>query len=217
MGLRIGQRQCRAPGAADHHPARRSRIFRGSSPCPRSDAAACCARGGPWDGFARRRADRTGPHETAPDRTAADGRAGSRCRGRRADRPPGCRPAGRRSRRKSRGRRRPASSCDVSGANGSERLPADFPASASGAMVVVRLQRAPGEIAIDETVVVGRGFGLGQLENLLMQRRQRAGRIGIAGIAGQREGLAAAAAEIDFLELAALGTAPASSRCRDSG
>src|SRR3979409_1189725 len=37
----------------------------------------------------------------------------------------------------------------------------------------------------------------------LVQRRQRAGRIGIAGIAGQREGLAAAAAEIDFLELAA--------------
>src|SRR5260370_15949691 len=70
-------------------------------------------------------------------------------------------------------------------------------------MVAARLGRTPGEIAIDETVVAGRSLGLGQLENLLMQRRQRAGRISIAGIAGQREGLAAAAAEIDFPELAA--------------
>ena len=33
---------------------------------------------------------------------------------------------------------------------------ADLPASASGAMVAVRLQRAAGEIAIEEAVVVGR-------------------------------------------------------------
>src|SRR6185312_12615546 len=95
------------------------------------------------------------------------------------------------------------SSSEVSGANGSERRLADLPASASGAMVAVRLRRAPGEIAIDEAVVLGRGFRRRQFENLLMHRRQRAGRVGIAGIAGQREGLAAAAPEIDFLELAA--------------
>ena len=70
-------------------------------------------------------------------------------------------------------------------------------------MFAVRLQRAAGKIAIDEAVVVGRRLGFRQLEDLLMQRRQRAGRVGIAGVAGQREGLAAAAAEIDFLELAA--------------
>src|SRR5580698_5581151 len=84
-----------------------------------------------------------------------------------------------------------ATSCDVSGANGSERLPVDLPASASGAMVVVRLQRAASKISIDEAVVVGSGFGLGHLEDLVMQRRQRAGRVGIAGIARQRKGLAA--------------------------
>src|ERR1700737_4941845 len=92
---------------------------------------------------------------------------------------------------------------EVSGAKGSERCE-DFPASASGAMTAVRLQRAAGEIAIEEAVLVGSGLALGLLEDLLMHRRQRAGRIGIAGIAGQREGLAAAAAEIDLLELAAL-------------
>src|SRR6202023_2724886 len=97
-----------------------------------------------------------------------------------------------------------ASSSEVSGANGSERGLTDFPASASGAMVAARLQRTPGEIAIEEAVVVAGGLQCGLLENLLMHRRQRAGRIGIAGIAGQREGLAAAAAEIDFPELAAL-------------
>src|SRR5258705_10151230 len=69
-------------------------------------------------------------------------------------------------------------------------------------MVAARLQRATGEIAIDETVVVSRRLGLGLPENLLVQRRQRAGWIGIAGITRQREGLAAAAAEIDFPELA---------------
>src|SRR3984957_7175670 len=96
------------------------------------------------------------------------------------------------------------SSCDVSGANGSERLPEDLPASASGAMVAARLGRAPGEIAIDEAVVVAGRFLFGQFEDLLVQWRQRAGRVGIAGIAGQREGLAGVAAEVDFLELAAL-------------
>src|ERR1035437_794076 len=95
------------------------------------------------------------------------------------------------------------SSCEVSGANGSVRLPLALPASPSGAMVAVRLQRTPGKVAIDETLVVSRRLGLRQFENLLVQRRQRAGRIGIAGIAGQGEGLAAAAAEVDFLELAA--------------
>src|SRR6185436_9823210 len=88
---------------------------------------------------------------------------------------------------------------EVSGANGSERL-AGFPASASGAMLAFRLQRAAGEIAIEETVLVRSGLALGLLEDLLMHRRQRAGRIGIAGVAGQRKGLAAAAAEVDFPE-----------------
>src|SRR4030081_1974089 len=71
-------------------------------------------------------------------------------------------------------------------------------------MIAARLQRTPGKIAIDETLVVASGFLFRQLEDLLMQRRQRAGRIGIGGVAGQCEGLAAAAAEIDFPELAAL-------------
>src|SRR3954451_10194099 len=71
-------------------------------------------------------------------------------------------------------------------------------------MLAFRLQRAAGEIAIEETVMVGGGFGSGGSENLLMHRRQRAGRIGITGVAGKRKGLATAAAEIDLLELAAL-------------
>src|SRR6185436_14139787 len=98
----------------------------------------------------------------------------------------------------------PTTSCsDVSGANGSARL-TDLPASASGAMLAFRLQRAAGEIAIEEAVLVRGRLALGVLEYLLVHRRQRAGRIGIAGIAGQRKGLAAAAAEVDFPELAAL-------------
>src|SRR2546421_2272635 len=98
----------------------------------------------------------------------------------------------------------PTTSCsDVSGANGSERFE-DFPASASGAMLAFRLQRAAGEIAIEEAVVVAGRFALGLLENLFVHRRQRAGRIGIAGISRQRKRLAAAAAEIDFAEFAAL-------------
>src|SRR5207244_12528398 len=59
------------------------------------------------------------------------------------------------------------------------------------------------EVAREEAVVVGGGFALRLLENLLMLRRQRAGRIGVAGIPGQCKGLAAAAAEIDLPELAA--------------
>src|SRR4051812_9484818 len=99
----------------------------------------------------------------------------------------------------------PTTSCsEVKGAKGSERLLCDFPASASGAMVAARLQRATGKVAIDKAVVVGGGLKLGLLEDLLMHRRQRAGRVGIAGIAGQRERLATAAAEIDFPELATL-------------
>src|SRR5712671_3555642 len=96
------------------------------------------------------------------------------------------------------------SSSEVSGAKGSERRPLALPASASGAMVAAGLGRSPGKIAIDETVVVGRGLELGLLEDLFVHRRQRAGRIGITGIAGQCKRLAAAAAEIDFPELATL-------------
>src|SRR6266576_1925578 len=97
----------------------------------------------------------------------------------------------------------PTTSCsEVSGANGSARL-VDFPASASGAMLVFRLQRAAGKVAIEETGFAGRGLALGLLEDFLMHRRQRAGRIGVAGISRQRKGLAAATAEIDFAEFAA--------------
>src|ERR1700738_2275281 len=71
-------------------------------------------------------------------------------------------------------------------------------------MLAVRLRRTPGEIAIDEAVVVISGFGLGELEDLLMHRRQRAGGVVMPATAGQRKGLAAAAAEIDFPEFAAL-------------
>src|SRR5712672_2690285 len=96
------------------------------------------------------------------------------------------------------------SSFDVSGANGSGREFKDLPASASGAMVAARLRRAPGKIPIDQAVVAGRSLGRGLSEDLLVQRRQRTGRIGIAGVARERKGLAAAAAEVDFPELAAL-------------
>src|SRR5882724_10235530 len=96
------------------------------------------------------------------------------------------------------------SSFDVSGANGSGREFKDLPASASGAMVAARLQRAPGKSVIDEAVVAGRRFGRALPEDLLAHRRQRAGRIGTAGITWARKRLAAAAAEVDFPELAAL-------------
>src|SRR5690606_10164731 len=66
------------------------------------------------------------------------------------------------------------------------------------------LGRTAGEITIDEAMTTARGFRLGRPENLLVQRRQRTGRIGIGRPAGQRERLTAAAAKIDFLELAAL-------------
>src|SRR5882762_1148802 len=98
----------------------------------------------------------------------------------------------------------PTSSCsEVSGANGSARF-CDFPASASGAMVDFRLQRAAGKIAIEETGFARGGLRLGLLEYLLMHRRQRAGRVGIAGVPRQRKGLAAAAAKVDFAEFATL-------------
>src|SRR5258707_12341867 len=70
-------------------------------------------------------------------------------------------------------------------------------------MVAARLRRAPGKIPIDQAVVAGRSLGRGLSEDLLVQRRQRTGRIGIAGVARYRKSLAAAAAEVDFPELAA--------------
>src|SRR5438132_9611942 len=71
-------------------------------------------------------------------------------------------------------------------------------------MLAFRLQRAAGEIAIEEAVLVCGRLALGVPEDLLVHWRQRAGRIGVAGVAGQRKGLAAAAAEIDLAEFAAL-------------
>src|ERR1700731_330220 len=90
-------------------------------------------------------------------------------------------------------------SSDVSVAKGSAR-----PTPASGGIAAFRLRRSAREIAIDEAVVVaGRFVGCG-LENPLMVRRQRAGGVGIAGIAGQRKGLTAATAEIDLAKFATL-------------
>src|SRR5579859_6288881 len=94
------------------------------------------------------------------------------------------------------------SNSEVSGANGSARCATALPASASGG--TLGLRRAACEIAIDEAVVVAGRFLGRDFENPLMVRRQRAGRVGIAGIARQGKGLTAAAAEIDFPELAAL-------------
>src|SRR5205085_6436008 len=90
----------------------------------------------------------------------------------------------------------------VSGAKGSARWPLDLPASASGAMIGISLERAAGEIAVEETVLAACRFRFRGFKNLLVHGRQRAGRIGIAGISCQRKGLAAAAAKIDFLEFA---------------
>src|SRR5882672_8752449 len=104
-----------------------------------------------------------------------------------------------------------SSNSEVSGANGSARLAA-LPASASGAiafvlafvLAIARFQRAAGKIAVEEAAFAAFGFAHRLLEDLVMQRRQRAGRVGIPGVAGQREGLAAAAAEIGFAEFAGL-------------
>jgi len=46
-------------------------------------------------------------------------------------------------------------------------------------------------------------LGLRQFEDFFVHRGERAGRIGVAGIAGQGKGLAATTAEINFLEFAA--------------
>src|SRR5581483_958749 len=94
-------------------------------------------------------------------------------------------------------------SSDVSGAKGSARCAIDLPASASGP-IVARLRRATRKIAIDEAVVVAAGLFGCDLENPVVMRRQRAGRVRVAGIAGQREGLTAAAAKIDLAEFATL-------------
>src|SRR3954471_22309661 len=90
---------------------------------------------------------------------------------------------------------------EVSGAKESARL-ADAAASASG--TILGFQSAAGTIAIEEAVGLALGLALGLLEDGLVQRRQRAGRIGVGGIARQRKGLAAAAAEIDLAEFATL-------------
>src|ERR1700754_2340557 len=90
---------------------------------------------------------------------------------------------------------------EVSGAKGSARL-AEAAASASG--IIPGFQSAAGEVAVEEAVGLPLGLALGPLEEGLVQRRQRAGRIGVGGVARQRKGLTAAAAEIDLAELAGL-------------
>src|ERR1700741_3757045 len=91
---------------------------------------------------------------------------------------------------------------DVRGAKGSPRR--NRCASASGA-IVGWLQRAAGEIAVEEAGRARRRLRFRLLEDLLMHRRQRAGGIGVAGGAPKCKGRAAAAAEIDLLVFA--GTA----------
>src|SRR4051794_16258504 len=96
-----------------------------------------------------------------------------------------------------------ATSSLVNGANGSERwLP--LPASASGAIGAIRFQGAAGKIAVDEARDVAGRLDFRHLEDLVVHRRQGAGRIGVAGVAGQGKSLATTSAEIDFLEFAAL-------------
>src|SRR3954451_21688814 len=94
-----------------------------------------------------------------------------------------------------------SSNSEVSGAKGSARL-TELAASASG--IIPGFRSAAGKVAIDETVGFALGLALGLLEDGLVQRRQRTGRIGVGGITGQRKGLAAAAAEIDLAEFATL-------------
>src|SRR6478609_7490010 len=90
---------------------------------------------------------------------------------------------------------------EVSGAKGSARL-AEAAASASG--IIPGFQSAAGEVAVEEAAGLALGLALGLLEDGLVQRRERTGRIGVGGIAGQRKSLAAAAAEIDLAEFAGL-------------
>src|SRR5947209_2666621 len=90
---------------------------------------------------------------------------------------------------------------EVSGANGSARLTA-LAASASG--VIPGFQSAAGEVAVDEAVGLALGLALGLLEDGLVQRRQRAGGVGVGGITRQRKRLAAAAAKVDLAEFARL-------------
>src|SRR3954467_12886583 len=83
----------------------------------------------------------------------------------------------------------PTSKCsEVSGANRSALAGAGT--SAAMDVVRVRLQRAAFEVAIDEAVAALSGFRLGHFEDFGVNRRQRAGGVGIPGIAGQRERLA---------------------------
>src|SRR5262245_9355995 len=69
-------------------------------------------------------------------------------------------------------------------------------------MIVARFRCPTGEIAIEEAVLLGGGLELRLLEDGFVQRRQRAGGTGIGGVARERKGLAAAAAEIDLTEFA---------------
>src|SRR4051812_38762016 len=71
-------------------------------------------------------------------------------------------------------------------------------------MAAVRLQRAAGEVAIEEKLLARCGVRFGLMEYLFVQRREGAGGVGISRIARQRKSLAAAAAEIDLAEVATL-------------
>ena len=203
MRLRIGQRQRRAPGAADHHPALEAEFFADHLHVRdqmRQRVGVAAALGAAAAGAAL--VEQHGVEAFGIEQPAVIGLAAAAGPAMQVDRGDAAE-RGRRSRHRSRGRRR-RQAVPRSAAQTDRRVVTDFPASASGAMLAFRLQRAAGEIAIEEAVVVGGGLGVGGFEDLLVHRRQRAGRIGIAGVAGQRKGLAAAAAEIDFLEFAAL-------------
>jgi len=104
MRLGIGECQGRAPGAAGHDPAFKAEFCADHLQVrdqmrQRIVVAAALGRLRPAPRWSNRIAwKRSG-------RTIADDPAGSRCRARHADRPRECRPCGRRSRHRSRGRR----------------------------------------------------------------------------------------------------------------
>ena len=108
MRLRIGQRQRRAPGAADHHPALEAEFLADHLHVRdqmRQRVVLAAALGAAAAGAAL--VEQHGVEALGIEQRGDD-RAGSRCRGRHADRPRGCRRRGRRFRHRSRGRRRPA-------------------------------------------------------------------------------------------------------------
>ena len=164
MGLRIGQRQGRAPGTADHDPALKGELF--ADPLHirdqmRQRVVLAAPLGPAAPGAALVEQDRVktfGIEQPAMIGLAAAAGSAMQIDCSNAVRAADAfdviswpSPT--------------ASISEVNGANGSARLVLDFPASASGAMVAACLQRPTGEIAIEEAVVVADRFALRLGEN----------------------------------------------------